>query len=172
LLGRSAASSFASLRTALAALVRRSPPLRAGSANPLVYFFSGSNPDVSTHETGGERGIRTGFRPLVGSASYGFRGKSCPRRSPGIPIAVTGAVTGTSSLSRGFASHTAPASLVVKFTSGPLQDARRIPGAAVSIKPPPRIRPRAVPMTFRCSAWTPGPPPRRQSHAALLQWHA
>lgn len=34
------------------------------------------------------------FRPPVKSASYGFRRKSCPHRSPEIPIAVTGSVTG------------------------------------------------------------------------------
>jgi integrase len=44
---------------------------------------------------------REGFeRPLAGSASYGFRRKSCPRGSPGIPIAVTGAVTDPNAIFR------------------------------------------------------------------------
>ena len=47
---------------------------------------------------GGERGIRTGFRPQVGSASYGFGKQFGPRRSPEDPVAVTGAVTGNPSL--------------------------------------------------------------------------
>jgi hypothetical protein len=42
---------------------------------------------------GGERGIRTGFRPTVGSASYGFGKQFGPQRSPENPVAVTGAVT-------------------------------------------------------------------------------
>jgi integrase len=47
---------------------------------------------------GGERGIRTGFRHLLSSASYGFRKQFGPRGSPENPLAVTGAVTGNASL--------------------------------------------------------------------------
>jgi hypothetical protein len=49
---------------------------------------------------GGERGIRTGFKPQVKSAIYGFRKQFGPRGSPENPLAVTGAVTGNPSLQR------------------------------------------------------------------------
>jgi integrase len=49
-----------------------------------------------------------GFRPTVGSASYGFGNQFCSHRSPEIPIAVTGAVTGNPSFLPGRLHFTLP----------------------------------------------------------------
>jgi hypothetical protein len=67
----------------------RSPARPLPRASPLKPngYASDRQPEI---ETGGERGIRSPFRPLTKSTSCGFRKQLRSLESPQAPIAVTG----------------------------------------------------------------------------------